>query len=80
MDDYVIGLRRRSVLGYTVDRGIRPESTRWKEVKRRRPHRRAMYAEARGGCFFSLKKDLQHPRLESDRNSTKIFCILHFAN
>lgn len=58
MDDYVIGLRRRSVLGYTVDRGIRPESMRWKEVERRRRHRRAMYAETRGGCFF-LKKDLQ---------------------
>lgn len=30
MDDYVIGLRGRSVLGYTVDRGTRPESTRGK--------------------------------------------------
>lgn len=46
MGDYVIGLRGRSVLDYTVlDQGTPPEDTWWKKVKRRRLCRATLLCE-----------------------------------
>lgn len=78
MDDYVIGLRGRSVLGYTVDRGTRPEGTWWKEVKRRRHYRRATCMETRRERMDVLKSNVQKKRskIRFRQKLSKIFYIL----
>ena len=82
MDDYVIGLRGRSVLGYTVDQGTRPEGTwTWKEVKRRRRYRRATCVKARGERIDVLESNfLQKRRLKiRQKLSVKYFIFYKYT-